>query len=354
MSPPSSIPQALEVNSPLPWYKRPLFFGSLVVSAMVGVSLWSYIAHPAWLGESNSSNELINSILRVNPGLSRADLEQDIQTENLSFWFGRSGRGYGGVQTVSPGTAVTTAEGSLLEQFMRGQEASNQKADKGSAQGTNKASENSTPTASLPALAETLEAGATSPSATIRETRSALDIAINGIDEANTDALSPLQRALQNYQATVTAETSEAKAVGGNTATEAFSDDAAASLNDTDGATGAGVAGNGLYNRNTGLPPAAAADTGSPTRTSRTADPTATPDPLEVLTQRSRRRTASPDFDSNAYRNTASPTPNTANSNSTVNRGQRQQFEHNFTDQGSFNRIGNGEVESFGNPLGTN
>ncbi|NEO83576.1 MAG: hypothetical protein F6J87_04850 [Spirulina sp. SIO3F2] len=332
MSTHSSIPHALEVNSPPVWYRRPLFLGSILVGTMFGVSLWSYLAHPAWLGESDGTNVLVDRILQVNPGLSRSDLEQDIQLDNLSFWFGRSDQQYAGVATASTTEAAEVGEGSLLEQFMRGQESANQ--SEGESEGI---------AAATPAAA-VIETGLETESESRRQTRSALDIALNGVDEQGSQALSPLQQALQEYQSEVNSATSAANAVEEHGQVAGSPINTTAGLNNTES----------IYENNTGLPTAGEPATGSSTRISRTADPTAVTEPIEVLPPRSRRPSNLPSFDPNAYRNTASSPTNTASQNQGIDSNQRRQFESSFTEQQGFNRVGAGQIESFANPLGTN
>ncbi|MEM8637643.1 MAG: hypothetical protein AAGG51_02320 [Cyanobacteria bacterium P01_G01_bin.54] len=315
------IPNALEVDAAPPWYRHPLWMGSVVLSMMVGVSLWSYLANPSWLGESDGSNALIERILELNPGLSRDDLEQDIQLDNLSFWFGRSDQEYTGVPGVGQ-PSQEGGEGSPLEQFMKSQQ-SNQ--------------DGAINTEEPKALANTENDGsalsdANSP-APAGNGRSALDIALHGADATETQALTPLERALQAYPSQGNAS---------STATNTASQNGTGLNNQPS-----------IYENNTGLPnaPVAGADVASGRNDNALVEvPT-----IEPFTPRSRRPSPLPTFDPSAYNNTASPPTNTANPNANFNNGNgRRQPSTNLNNgNGNYNRVGNGEIESFANPLGS-
>ncbi|MGB0564890.1 MAG: hypothetical protein ACPGVO_24305 [Spirulinaceae cyanobacterium] len=320
----SHIPNALEVNAAPPWYRHPLFAGSLVVGTMFGVSLWSYLVNPAWLGESDSSNALIERILQVNPGLSRDDLEQDIQLDNLSFWFGRSDQEYTGVPGVGQPNEEG-GEGSPLAQFMKGRDA-----DENTTAANPEESSNAAPqddeTAALATAATPAQNG-----------RSALDIALHGTDASETQTLTPLERALQTSQAQ-----ENASGTATNTATP------------TQGGTGLNSQPS-VYENNTGLPNGTAAGSGSGDRTNRNGTGAVNVPTIEPFTPRSRRPSPLPAFDRDAYNNTATPPTNTANPNANFNNGNgRRQPSTNFNNgNGTYNRVGNGEIDSFANPLGS-
>ncbi|TVQ63077.1 MAG: hypothetical protein EA366_02295 [Spirulina sp. DLM2.Bin59] len=113
----------LEVHAPPPpFYKRPSVVIPTVVTVLLSGSLWSYSQNPNWLSESRDDNPWIEHILKLNPNLSRADLEQDAELGDLSFWFGRSPGDYTG--SVEESVDLNESdEPSLLDQFMESQNA---------------------------------------------------------------------------------------------------------------------------------------------------------------------------------------------------------------------------------------
>jgi hypothetical protein len=287
-----------------------MVIGSTVVGVLVGVSLWSYILNPNWLSESHADSPWIDRILRLNPTLSREDLEKDAELGDLSFWFGRSESSYTGAPPASP-PEEGEQEPSLLEQFMKQQEADN-------------AQQN----AANPLLTPPTPADNATPATTAQPDqpppRSALDRALNGESPTAEPTTNPLQTALEQQG------------------------------NATDGpgaATPANAAPTPQTSRydnanNLGIPDNSAASSSSvpavpPTRTRRNT-PT-TPTAIPALPPTGRRTVPTNPLPGNPT--TATPQAPNVPSN------QRRQLTPNAGAQQGFQRVGGGDINTFADPL---
>lgn len=341
-------PSALEISAAPPWYKRPIVVIAAVVSTMMGVSLWSYAMNPEWLGESEESNLLVERILQLNPNLTEEDLARDIQSDNLSFWFGRSDQQYAGVATTQDKEDGDRDRPTVLEEFLKQGDAGKQNRADNTATATappTPATVTTTPTADEPATVST------------NPGRSALDIAINGVGANESASITPLQRAIDQATAASRAGTEQSattptatptSGVGLNSTTSVYENNTGLPAN-TVGTPASGIVGGDTSNRfpnNTVV---------QPSRTRRTTAPVSTEGQPATFTPRSRRESAVPNFNASAYGGTAAPqNVNTvAPPKTSVSNSQRRQST-NFNTGDNYRRVGNGEIESFANPLGQN
>jgi hypothetical protein len=68
---------------------------------------------------------------------------------------------------------------------------------------------------------------------------------------------------------------------------------------------------------------------------------------------RSRRESPFPEFDPSAFGNTAAPNPNNTTTNQNALPNSQRRSTGNTLDGSTYNRIGNGEIDTFADPLGS-
>ncbi|MEA5420445.1 hypothetical protein VB712_14530 [Spirulina sp. CCNP1310] len=307
----------LEVHvAPPPFYKRPSIIIPAVVTVLLSGSLWSYSQNPNWLSESREDNPWIEHILKLNPNLSRADLEQDAESGDLSFWFGRSGSDYTG-SGEKPVNLNESDEPSLLDQFMESQNAEEVREDA-----------NNPFFSPPPAEADPADGTATnSPTAT--PTPSALETALKA-NNPTPPPTSPLQDALNRLNPPSTS--TEAAASNGNGQPSRYENPNNQGLNNpVSNPSHSGTMGN--LN-----PDGTLAPTPPPSRTSRNATSTPTVVPMPAPTGRRDTPTVP----------TVQPQAQTP-----VSSNQRREQPLNAANQPqSYQRVGGGEMNTFADPLG--
>lgn len=305
----------LEVHvAPPPFYKRPSIIIPAVVTVLLSGSLWSYSQNPNWLSESREDNPWIEHILKINPHLSRADLEQDAESGDLSFWFGRSGSDYTG-SAEEPVNLNESDEPSLLDQFMESQNAEEVRQD------ANNPFFNPPPADGADATAAPTATPAT-------PTPSALEDALKANNPAPPPT-SPLQDALNRLNAP-----------SANTATADSNGEMAPSRYENPNNQGLNNSGNypstnAMGNLN---PDGTVAPTAPPSRTSRNATSTPTVVPMPAPTGRRDTPTA-PTVQPQAQ----TPVPTNQRRDQSINSTNPTQ---------TYQRVGGGEMNTFADPLG--
>ncbi len=302
----------LEIHTPPPpFYKRLSVVIPAVVTVLLSGSLWSYSQNPNWLSESREDNPWIEHILKLNPNLSRADLEQDAESGDLSFWFGRSGSDYTGSAEESVDLNESD-EPSLLDQFMESQnaEAVRQDADNPFF---------SPPTAD--------DADSTAAPTNTTPTPSALEDALKA-NNPPPPPTSPLQDALNRLNPPATGAEAADPNPNGEMAPSRYENPNNQGLNNP------GV--NSMGNLN---PDGTVAPTPPPSRTSRNA--TTTPNVMPMPAPTGRRDTP--------MLPTTQPQAQTP-----VPSNQRREQPLNAANQPqSYQRVGGGEMNTFADPLGS-
>lgn len=297
---------------PPPFYKRPKVIIPAVVTVLLSGSLWSYSQNPNWLSESREDNPWIEHILKLNPNLSRADLEQDAESGDLSFWFGRSGSDYTGSTEESVGLNESD-EPSLLDQFMESQNAEAVRQD-----------------ANNPFFSPPTADDADSTATPTNATPSALEDALKA-NNPPSPPTSPLQDALNRLNPPATGAEAADPNPNGEMAPSRYENPNNQGLNNPSG-NNPGVMGN--LN-----PDGTVAPTPPPSRTSRNA--TATPTVMPMPAPTGRRETVS-----------TFPTTQPQGQTSVPTSQRREEPRSSVNPTQSYQRVGGGEMNTFADPLG--
>ncbi|MCW6037847.1 hypothetical protein K4A83_16430 [Spirulina subsalsa FACHB-351] len=72
------------LQPPIPFYRKPLFVGSMVITVLLGFSFWSYSQNPQWL-EYSQGESVIDRLLAANPDLTREELAAMADVDNVSL-----------------------------------------------------------------------------------------------------------------------------------------------------------------------------------------------------------------------------------------------------------------------------
>ncbi|WP_017303538.1 hypothetical protein [Spirulina subsalsa] len=72
------------LQPPIPFYRKPLFVGSVVIAVLLGFSFWSYSQNPQWL-EYSEGESVIDRLLAANPDLTREELAAMADVDNVSL-----------------------------------------------------------------------------------------------------------------------------------------------------------------------------------------------------------------------------------------------------------------------------
>jgi len=300
---------------PPPFYKRPTVVIPAVVTVLLSGSLWSYSQNPNWLSESREDNPWIEHILKLNPNLSRADLERDAESGDLSFWFGRSGSDYTG-SGEEPVNLNESDQPSLLDQFMESQNAEEVRQDANN------------PFFSPPP-ADAADATATpTPATSATPTPSALEEALKANNPAPPPT-SPLQDALNRLNSpSANPATADPN---GEMAPSRYENPNNQGLNNSGNYPGT----NAMGNLN---PDGTVAPTLPPSRTSRNATSTPTVVPMPAPTGRRDTPTVP-----TVQPQTQTPVPTNQRREQSINAGNQPQ---------TYQRVGGGEMNTFADPLG--
>ncbi|MDB9315163.1 hypothetical protein PN462_18760 [Spirulina sp. CS-785/01] len=363
-----------------PFYQQPVVIGSIVFGGLFGIALWAYSQNTQWL-EDTQENAQIEQVLAANPELSREDLEADVQAGDLSFWLRNDTTD--NLTPLPPPNQEQDERPSLLDEYMKQQEKERQQAQKNN---QNQAAPD--PLLNLPnplLLNNVANNEDSSTQGEKQNTRppSALEMFLNSnaSQTANTQA-NPLTQALDRLSrpAEETAD-GNAAAETDNPNSQTATGEANSSPLSENGENGLGLDNNNGQNPANALQPGMATtqptnpygritpQTGQQTPNSGYSSLTPTPNsrrypnavttPTPMVTPTDPRRpTVSPRFQrpsTNPYENSSLDNNNLTQPNYSRRQGATQRTTGGSTqprNSQSLPRMGNGQINTFSDPLG--